>query len=365
MAGLYIHIPFCSSKCAYCDFYSGTSYKRIPTFLKALEQEYKNRKHEIGMLDPSTIYIGGGTPSVLSQEQFESLAAWLPKTNVEEFTVEANPDHINRNLVRSWLKNGVNRVSLGVQSFNDKELKAVGRNHSSRTVTEAINILRSSGIKNISIDLIYGLPDQTNSSWQNSLDKAMKLRPEHISAYCLTVEPKTRLGVMARKGEFTEASDEDIAWRYAALCTTLAENGYEHYEISNFALPQYYSRHNSAYWNSTPYLGLGPAAHSLRTDGSRCYNEANLTRYIENPASVLTIDSETDIDRANDIIFTRLRTAAGLNMAEIPEKFRENLLKNAQPLIAAGSLLFKDNRMNISPENWLTSDAVIRDLLID
>lgn len=365
MAGIYIHIPFCSSKCAYCDFYSGRSFNRIPAFLIALEQEYRERKAELNNTKVSTIYIGGGTPSILSREQFESIVAWLPTENAVEFTVEANPDHINAALVDSWVKNGVNRVSLGVQSFIDKELKAVGRQHTARTASDAIKLLRTYGIDNISIDLIYGLPEQTNLSWQESLDKAIELRPEHISAYCLSVEPRTRLGVLAQKGEFTEASDDDIAWRYEALCSTLAKEGYEHYEISNFALPERYSRHNSAYWNLTPYLGLGPAAHSLRTDGSRCYNEANLTRYIENPASVLTIDPETETERANDIIFTRLRTAKGLNLKTFPEKYKYQLLTNARPLIANGSLQNSDDLLYIRPETWLTSDAVIRTLLLD
>lgn len=365
MAGIYIHIPFCSSKCTYCDFYSGTSHGRIPSFLDALEHEYKMRRAETKNLEISTIYIGGGTPSILSPEQFEALASWLPKKEITEFTVEANPDHINAILTETWARNGVNRVSLGIQSFIDAELKAVGRTHSARRACEAIETLRRNGIDNISIDLIYGLPGQTNESWQESLDKAMIIRPEHISAYCLTVEPKTRLGVMMRKGEFTEATDDDISTRYEALCTTLAANGYEHYEISNFALPQRYSRHNSSYWNSIPYLGLGPAAHSLRADGTRCYNEANLTRYIENPASVLTIDSESETERANDIIFTRLRTARGLELSAFPKKYLSELLENARPLIAGGALKHSDNRLFIEPENWLTSDAVIRELLLD
>lgn len=365
MSGIYIHIPFCSSKCAYCDFYSGISLRRIPAFLTALEQEYRARKAEIDASKPTTIYIGGGTPSVLSAEQFAELATWLPADNITEFTVEANPDHINDALVESWVRKGVNRVSLGVQSFIDSELKAVGRSHTAQTAAEAISTLRAHGIDNISIDLIYGLPEQTNASWQESLDRATELLPEHISAYCLTVEPKTRLGVMARKGEFTEASDDDIALRYEAMCATLAQYGYEHYEISNFALPEFYSRHNSAYWNSTPYLGLGPAAHSLRADGTRCYNEADLTRYIANPASVLTIDSETETERANDIIFTRLRTASGLDLSVFPQKYIGQLLANAAPLIAGGALRRTGNRLHIQPEDWLISDAVIRDLMLD
>lgn len=364
MAGIYVHIPFCHAKCAYCDFYSRAGAALADGFIGALAREFDTRRHELASLSVDTIYLGGGTPSILSPAQFGRVAAIFSSFSPSEFTVEANPEDIDGPRLEAWRQAGVNRISMGVQSMVDSELQAVGRRHTARQAVEAVHIIRRAGFSNISLDLIYGLPGQTLDSWQYSLDALLALRPEHLSAYCLTIEPRTVLGVKLRRGEITEASDEDIALRYDALCRTARRHGYDHYEISNFALPSYRSRHNSAYWTSTPYLGLGPGAHSLGADGCRRYVESDIRRYITDPATCLHIDPETATGKVNDIIFTALRTSRGLDINDIPAAYRREVDKEALRLVGQGRLARKDSVYHIEEKDWLTSDAVIRDLLV-
>lgn len=364
MAGIYVHIPFCHAKCAYCDFYSRAGAALADGFIGALAREFDTRRHELASLSVDTIYLGGGTPSILSPAQFGRVAAIFSSLSPSEFTVEANPEDIDGPRLKAWRQAGINRISMGVQSMVDSELLAVGRRHTARQAIEAVQTIRRAGFTNISLDLIYGLPGQTLASWQYSLDALLALRPEHLSAYCLTIEPRTVLGVKLRRGEITEASDEDIALRYDALCRTARSHGYDHYEISNFALPSYRSRHNSAYWTSTPYLGLGPGAHSLGADGCRRYVESDIRRYITDPATCLHIDPETATEKVNDIIFTTLRTSRGLDINDIPAVYRREVDKEALRLVGQGRLARKDSVYYIEEKDWLTSDAVIRDLLV-
>jgi len=364
MAGIYVHVPFCHSKCAYCDFYSRAGSRYADEYIKAIGREFARRRHELGQYSIKTIYLGGGTPSILSPKQFVELASFFHEFNADEFTVESNPEDIESERLNVWKQCGVNRVSMGVQSLVDSELKAVGRRHSSQQAIAAIDAIRAAGFRNISCDLIYGLPGQTMDSWRYSVDRLLEIKPEHLSAYCLTIEPNTALGVKLRRGEFVEADDDSIASFYDYLCSAARNAGYEHYEISNFALPGFCSRHNSSYWDSTPYLGLGPGAHSLGADGIRRYVETNLKLYLAEPAECLHTDPETETEKANDIIFTALRTAKGLDTARFPAKYLSVLEANARPLIENGTLCKDGNRIYISEDRWLTSDAIIRELLI-
>lgn len=365
MAGIYVHVPFCHSKCAYCDFYSRAGLGAANAYIRALANEFAERIGELGTHTVSTIYLGGGTPSILSAEQFLELTAIFKDFSPEEFTIEANPEDIESQRLETWLKRGVNRVSMGIQSLVDSELRAVGRRHSAEQAIASFRKIREAGFSNISCDLIYGLPGQTHESWRYSVDTLIALRPEHLSAYSLTIEPHTALGVRLRKGEFSETDDETIAAFYDYLCKAAFSAGYEHYEISNFALTGLYSRHNSAYWNSTPYLGLGPGAHSLGADGIRRYVESDIRQYTSNPGQCLKTDYETETEKVNDVIFTALRTAKGLDLSSIPPEHLAEFRKNAAPLEEAGQLHYDGSRLYISEEDWLMSDAIIRELLID
>lgn len=364
MAGIYVHIPFCHSKCAYCDFYSMADSRRMPGFADALAREWHARRGQLGDSAVRTIYFGGGTPSMLPADMFAGIAALFPKENVEEFTVEANPEDIEPALVETWLQAGVNRVSIGVQSLVDSELEAVGRRHSAADAVNAIRCLHDCGVENVSADLIYGLPGQTLDTWRRSVEGLLSTGIAHLSAYCLSYEPGTRLYAKLQKGLLEEADDELVEQYFFTLCSLAAEASMEHYEISNFALEGCYSRHNSAYWDGTPYLGLGPGAHSLCADGVRHYVPSDLRAYLLAPETVAVIDKENEEDRINDLLLMRLRTKVGLSIALLPEKYRRGILARAARWLKSGHLIAEGTVLRIPEDRWLTSDAVIRDLFV-
>ncbi|MDE7125611.1 MAG: radical SAM family heme chaperone HemW, partial [Muribaculaceae bacterium] len=319
MAGLYIHIPFCHSKCAYCDFYSRPSKNcsgEYRSFAYAAVREYEKRALEYLIANGKfgTAYIGGGTPSVMP---LDIIGIILDKVvnDVEtggEITLECNPEDVTASAIRGWLDSGVNRISMGIQSFEDNELIAVGRRHSAKDALTAVDTLRSQGISNISLDLIYGLPEQTFESWRHSVERLLALRPEHFSAYALSVEAGTRLYARMLAGRFTPMSDDEIVRMYDFLCIAARNAGYEHYEISNFALPGYRASHNSSYWRYEPYLGIGPSAVSFDGRNTRTTNSNDLTEYIHGRSIVREIEQESLVDRVNDVILTALRTSDGL-----------------------------------------------------
>lgn len=361
MAGLYIHIPFCHSKCSYCDFFSTPDRRRVDELLDTLVREFEMRRGEIEE-DFETVYIGGGTPSIIPAEKLQRLCSRLPVGRVKEFTIEVNPEDVDTEAVSAWREIGVNRVSMGIQSFDDQELAAINRRHDSRRATEAIECLRRCGIENISCDLIYGLPGQNLNSWQNSLEKLLSYKLPHMSAYCLSYEPGTALYARMTAGKITPTDDETLERMYGMLCAKTAEAGYEHYEISNFALQGMRSRHNSSYWTSSPYLGLGPGAHSF--DGRvRRYNPSNLRAYIDGfPATV--IDEENETERLNDKLITALRTDDGLDLNELTQAQARRLQEKTQVFIADGSMsLTPAGRLRISERAWFTSDAILRELI--
>ncbi|MDE5915376.1 MAG: radical SAM family heme chaperone HemW, partial [Duncaniella sp.] len=261
---LYIHVPFCHSKCAYCDFYSTPRKEWMEAYTDALINEWHVRSETFEEA-VDTLYFGGGTPSSLPPQLFKRIidALDLDPRLLREATVEANPEDVTADWVRFIVnETPLRRVSMGIQSFDDSELHTVGRRHTAARAIEAVETLRAEGIANISCDLIYGLPGQDMKSWERSLSTLTGLRPEHISAYLLSYEPGTRLSVMLDQGKITETPDEVVEAMYALLCETTAKEGYRHYEISNFALPGKEAIHNSSYWDGSPYIGLGPGAHS-------------------------------------------------------------------------------------------------------
>lgn len=363
MAGLYVHIPFCHSKCIYCDFYSVADRRRRDEVVEAIGREFSLRRHEVGDGTFGTVYIGGGTPSVLPDSSFIRLVSLLPVGDAVEFTMEVNPEDVSAERVRLWRAAGVNRISMGIQSFSDAELRAVGRRHSAEKALNAVDAIRSGGIDNLSCDLIYGLPGQTFDSWKESLSKLLSLELPHFSAYSLSYEPGTALYRRMERGLVTPASEDLSAMMYEHLCEQAAKYGYEHYEISNFARPGLKSRHNSSYWENVPYLGLGPGAHSYGSDGLRRVNPSDIQLYLGSEPA-FTVEEESDEEKVNDCIITGLRTSSGLVLDRIEERFHGRIMQAAKPYLQSGKLIEKGGALVIPERHWLVADAIMRDLLI-
>lgn len=376
MAGLYIHIPFCESKCIYCDFYSMANNNHlIDNYIDALLVEAVERKNELNSETLTTVYLGGGTPSLLSITQLSKLVNGLKKvfdfSAVEEFTIEVNPDDVTPEYIQQAKSLGINRVSMGVQSFSDKDLHFINRRHTAKQATNAIHIIKEAGIDNISIDLIYGIPGQNIEIWKNNVDTAISLSVQHISAYTLMYEEGTRLSVMRSLGKITEVDDDVVAAMYDYLVAQLKSNGYIHYEISNFALPGLHSRHNSIYWNLTPYLGLGVAAHSF--DGTvRRYNPSNLKKYLDALGEgnlCVEVENITQAEKYDEYVMLRLRTADGIDADELMHRFGEEyyqfFIDKAKPLVSEGSLINENGRYYIPENHIMISDNITCDLLWD
>ncbi len=378
MAGVYIHIPFCHGKCDYCDFYSlGAPVEELMRrYAAALTSEWRIRRSELGPEKITTIYIGGGTPSALPypllRQIIESISdGGIDVNAIDEFTIEANPEDLTEEWIRQVASLGINRISMGVQSFDDAELASVRRRHTAHRAKEALSILAESGM-NYSADLIYGLPSQSLEGWEKNIDTLLAFNPPHFSAYLLSYEPGTPLHGRLQRGEVEEASEELAESMYAALCRKSAEAGYRHYEISAFARHGAEAKHNSSYWNFTPYLGLGCAAHSFSPRGVRSFNPPNILAYldrIENGGTAFEVDEETETDRLNDYIITSLRTDNGLSFDFLRSRWGEGaydrLLKNAGPFIESGKLETTDDGIRIPEKEWLTADAILRELIFE
>lgn len=360
MAGLYIHIPFCHSKCAYCDFYSRPSLSGVDDYIDALIREWSARKREIQ--EPiMTLYIGGGTPSILSVKALERLldGIGIGDFELKEFTIEANPEDITPVWIDAVKRLGGNRISMGIQSLVDSELIAIGRRHTSEQALWAIDTIYSNGIENVSCDLIYGLPGQTLETWEYSLSGLLSKPLSHLSAYMLSYEPGTRLYAQRMTGKVKEASDELISEMYDILVTTAAAHGFEHYEISNFGKPGLHSLHNSNYWNQTPYLGLGVSAHSY--DGqTRRYNPSDMRLYLSASENVFEEEEPTEYSRHNDLVVTSLRTAEGICISD----FSQHELALLNKYVAKGIMCPVGNeRYRIRERGWLLADAVMTDFI--
>lgn len=372
MAGIYIHIPFCKTRCVYCDFYKETDESQIKVFTGALCAEAALRKNEV--TEPvKTVYFGGGTPSRLDKqafgEIFETLFSHFPIKEDAEITLEANPDDLSEEYIRLLRELPFNRISMGIQSFDDGELKFLSRRHSARQAIRAVELCRQAGFENISIDLMYGLPGQTPGMWEKNLQQACELDVRHISAYHLIYEKRTRLHAFLRKGSVRPVTDEASTEMFSMLIDTLAQNGFEHYEISNFAKGKKYSIHNTSYWKNEKYLGLGPSAHSY--DGeSRSWNVASLAEYIAAIRSgELPRETEklTSAQKYNEFILTSLRTMWGVDLNRLKEKFGQEpfdyCLQNARKFIREGLLAIKDNALMLTREGIFISDGIMSELM--
>lgn len=362
---LYVHIPFCQSRCIYCGFYSTIFMEQRQRYVDALCQEYGMRHDYITLLS-STIYIGGGTPSVLTASQLEQLFNTVG--DAEEVTLECNPDDVTDDFASLLRHLPVNRVSMGAQTFSDERLRFLRRRHTSGQVALAVDRLRHVGIENISVDLIYGFPGQTLIEWEADVDKALALHVEHLSAYALTYEEGTPLHRLMEQGRVQPIDDEQSRAMYYTLLDRTAAAGFEHYEISNFALSGRRSRHNSGYWNQTPYLGLGAAAHSY--DGrSRQWNVADIMQYMEGVESGhLMCESEIldETTRYNELIMTSLRTIGGLDLQLLTKTQRSYCLDMATRYTDSCLLVHdqEKDRLRLTRDGLFVSDMVIADLMM-
>lgn len=373
--GIYIHIPFCKSRCIYCGFYSTTNKELKERYVDALIREIHMRKDDFARLgtslshsSTSTVYFGGGTPSSLSVCDIERIVGALESTfngTLSEVTLEMNPDDVTKDYIKAVRQMGINRISMGIQTFDDSRLQFIRRRHNASQAEKAVMTIREEGIHNVSIDLMFGFPNQTMDEWVTDIDKAIALHPTHISAYSLMYEEGTPLFRMLQKGEINQIDDETSLAMYTELINRLTANGYEHYEISNFAMPGYRSVHNSSYWHDTPYLGFGAAAHSYNKD-TRSWNIPDLKKYIESIESgVLPSESEViDADtHYNDLITTALRTREGLNLDDLPQKYREYALVNARKSISEHLLEATDSHIRLTREGLFVSDMVMSELI--
>ena len=376
MAGLYIHIPFCKSRCIYCGFYSTTAFELRQQYTDALCREIADRAS--GSI--STIYLGGGTPSQLTLPQLHQIFDTIYKYNkVEkdaEVTIEVNPDDVTEELAAALPALSVNRVSMGAQTFDDERLAFLHRRHTSRQVGEAIDRLRKAGISNISIDLMYGFPEETLTSWQQDISTALSLDVEHLSAYCLMIEEGTPLYRM----QIAPIDEELERTMYELLMDRLEAAGYEHYEISNWGLSprplqreresrSYRSRHNSSYWNQTPYIGIGAAAHSYDGQCCRHWNISDIRRYIDGIRQGTCVYEEEWLDedtRYNDCVTVALRTCEGINLKNLSARHRQYCLENAQHFIDDGLLkLSHDNhQLSLTRRGLFISDMIMSDLML-
>ena len=373
---IYLHVPFCGSFCTYCDFYSEIcrSGQTFNEYADAVLSEIRSRREELSMNVSAqnavnTLYIGGGTPSVLPLDVLSRIVKAVSKTVptglFEEFTMEVNPEDIvekGSEYVRGLLGLGVNRISMGVQSFDDGILRWMNRRHDARRAVEAFRILSECGVRNISIDLIFGLSQLTDELWKDTIEKALELAPEHISAYQLSIEEGSALAGMLADGRYVEASDEQCRRQYDILCQSLRQVGYRHYEISNFAKPGFEAVHNSAYWRRVPYIGLGPGAHSL-CGNVRSWNSQVLPRRIPEGA-LMTYSRSFETLSPEDIRVERLmlslRTDKGLESTELYSLTDRAAI---DALLSEGALAKLGDRIRIPEDHFFTSDEIIRELI--
>ncbi|MGE5428394.1 MAG: radical SAM family heme chaperone HemW [Methylococcaceae bacterium] len=374
MAGIYIHIPFCRKRCHYCDFFKSTDLRQKARLLTALNKELKVRAGELSLDTVQTIYLGGGTPSVLLMDEHKLLLDTIHENyqvaEDAEITMEANPDDLSQAILSALRQTGYNRLSMGIQSFAESDLQLMNRRHGVMQAVQSVKWAKRAGFNNLSIDLIYGLPNQSLQEWERNVRIAIELDVEHISAYNLTYHEGTVFYEQLKKGILKELPDELSLAQFELLIRLLKEAGYEHYEISNFCKPGFYSRHNSSYWKNEKYLGIGPSAHSFdRTQ--RRWNVSSIGKYIEGvendqPYSESEILSEQD--RYNDCIITGLRTVWGISEEWIHTSFSgryyEHFEKCMQKYLQLGKVENSMGKVRISDQGLFISDKIMADFMV-
>lgn len=372
MAGIYLHIPFCKQACYYCNFHFSTSLAQQPALIKQMLREINLQQDYLTGQTVTSIYFGGGTPSLLTRNDLQQLLDKIYTTfKIDpdaEITLEANPDDLSPEKLSELRAAGINRLSIGVQSFHEEDLRWMNRAHDSRQALQSIRDAREAGFDNLTIDLIYGGPTLSDEGWAANVQQAIDLGVQHLSCYALTVEPGTALDQFIRKKKVPLLDTDKAARHFEQLMQWTANAGYEHYEISNFALPGWHSRHNSSYWQSQPYLGLGPSAHSFNGH-SRQWNIANNALYIksmERDTVPFELEELTPTMMLNEYIMTTLRTSQGCLLPVVAERFgtdkRDTLLKMAGPFLDKGWMVLRNEALVLTPEGRLFADGIASDL---
>jgi oxygen-independent coproporphyrinogen-3 oxidase len=377
MAGIYLHIPFCKQACHYCNFHFSTSLQLKNDFLDALLKEIQLQKEYLGTEMAETIYFGGGTPSLLQPGELKKILDTINQnftiSNEAEITLEANPDDIDMDTARlaGWRKAGINRLSIGIQSFREEDLRWMNRAHSAVQATESIRRSQDAGFDNLTIDLIYGTPGLSDEAWQQNVEQAVSLNIAHLSCYALTVEEGTALASFIKKNKTTPVNPDDQARQFTLLINWLENAGYEHYEISNFALPEKRSRHNSSYWQGKHYLGLGPSAHSFNGH-SRQWNITNNALYIQSLRNnTVSFEKEelTATQQLNEYIMTRLRTMEGISMEEVTGRFGRSasvrLEIASRKFISNKTMWIQNDHLRLTKEGKLFADGIAAELFND
>lgn len=375
MAGIYIHIPFCKQRCHYCNFYSTVSVKNKPAFLSALKQEIDQQKNYLNEEEIQTVYFGGGTPSMLKREEIEAIINLLKRTfqinENAEFTLEVNPDDLSEDKSKELIEGGINRLSIGIQSFHEADLKYLNRVHNAQQAHKAIEGALKNGFTNLTIDLIYGIPSLSIDNWKLNLQTFFDYQLPHLSAYALTVEPKTPLHVLIEKRKIDPIDEQKMVEHFKILLKQTQSNDFIHYEISNFSKAGYYSKHNSLYWLGGNYLGLGPSAHSYNGE-SRQWNHSSLTKYLKLD-NIKNVFFEKEIlstdQKYNEYVMTSIRTSWGCNLDYIlnvfGEKYYSHCNKNAQTHLNSNKLVLNGNILTLSDDGKFFADGITADLFFE
>ncbi len=373
MAGIYIHIPFCKQACNYCDFHFSINHELKEKVTVAILKEMELQKDYLSSEPIQSIYFGGGTPSLLSKQELQQIFNRLHQLfNIEnsaEITLEANPDDLTAEKIAELQSCGINRLSIGIQSFYNKDLRWMNRVHTAEQAESAVKLSQDMGFNNISIDLIYGLPHSTTDEWEENLNKAFELNIQHLSCYSLTVEPRTPLAAFIKKGKVQDLKEELIATQFELLMKTAYENGWIHYEISNFCRENYYSKHNASYWTGEKYLGLGPSAHSFN-GLTRQWNISNNHKYLialKDEKVPFKVESLSITQQFNEYIITSLRTMWGTDLEKIKNRFNatysNEVILKAKKFENSGSLLCSDKKISLTNKGKLLADRIILELM--
>ncbi|MBK5277257.1 MAG: radical SAM family heme chaperone HemW [Bacteroidia bacterium] len=374
MAGIYIHIPFCKQACHYCDFHFSTNQLILPQLCEAIRTELSLQKGYLKGETIKTIYFGGGTPSLLPQKELEVILNAISKHfNVDEspeITLEANPDDLTSQKLKELIQVGINRLSIGIQSFDTGVLKFLNRAHDAESALNCVKLSRDAGFDNLSIDLIYAIPGQDNSAWRKNLEQAIRLSPEHISSYSLSIEKKTTFGHWLRSGKLKATDEEIAAQQFEMLMEELELAGYEQYEISNFSKPGFHSRHNSSYWQQQYYLGVGPSAHSFNGN-SRQFNVLNNHIYLKSIPDKIPFEIEilTAANKINEYIFTTLRTSQGCDLIKLKQDHGYDILVKypvyLKSLMDSKLASVENNILKLTRSGKLLADKIASDLFAE
>ena len=373
MAGIYIHVPFCKRRCGYCNFYSTTRLGLKDSYLQAVRKELQLRCDYLGGEPVQTIYFGGGTPSLLHPTEIQQIIDTIKQLFAvgadAEITIEANPDDLTSEYISQLAETEANRLSIGIQSFDDAMLALMNRRHTAAQAVDSVRNSQQAGFGNISVDLIYGLPGTSNDYWKSQLDSVVRLNVQHLSAYHLSYEEGTAFGLKLRRGQMAEVSEDESLAQFDILTGWAKNTNFEHYEISNFARPGFHSRHNESYWNRTIYLGVGPAAHSYNRI-TRSWNLANLEQYISGMLAGECVNETEHLSPAdifNDYVITALRTSAGIDMDymnnEQPRQMVDYLKHQAESFVAARKLEYVGNHLKLTHSGIFVSDEIMEALI--